>query len=293
MKRLVDTFWIVVLVIAVGGVVGGFLGGRSIGRASVGNRGPITRMPVPDAIVVTHFERVLSGPHSLDLADDNPAESPGDIVAARPSGWAPAFTPRLHAASKLALVLVDCGHEPAVEMPFIDSAIPLTVACDAKSDSSSDLVDRARANGKAILVPFDATDPGDHVTRAMLEERYHRWGAQGFIGTTAEENGSRALARYLASHKGLAVDTLGEPAAVFYRSAKAGHVAAITRDVTADSREEPAYTAFMLRTAVGISRRTGVALVILRAKPRTYRELVKFAASAARDDVNLVTVTAL
>jgi hypothetical protein len=110
MKRLVDTFWVVVLVIAVGGVVGGFLGGRSIGRASVGNRGrQSARMPVPDAIVAGHFERVLSGPHSLDMADPDTSAPLGDVVAARPRGWAPAFTPYLHARSKLALVLLECG----------------------------------------------------------------------------------------------------------------------------------------------------------------------------------------
>jgi len=293
MKRLIDTFWVVVLVIAVGGVVGGFLGGRSIGRASVGKHS--ARAPVPDAIVVQHFERVLSGPHSLDLANPETSTSLGDVVAARPRGWAPPFTPHLHATSKLALVLLDCGHEPMAEMPFVESPIPITIACDPKSDSSGDLVDRARANGKAILVTFEASDPSDHDARAMLEEHYHRWGAQGFIGTTGAENGAgaRALAAYLAASHGLAVDTLADPSAVFYRSAKSASVKALTRDVTADSREEPAYTAFMLRTAVGISRRTGVALVALRAKPRTYQEIVKFAAVAARDDVDLVTVTAL
>jgi polysaccharide deacetylase 2 family uncharacterized protein YibQ len=294
MKRLVDTFWVVVLVIAVGGVVGGFLGGRSIGRASVGNRGrQSARMPVPDAIVAGHFERVLSGPHSLDMADPDTSAPLGDVVAARPRGWAPAFTPYLHARSKLALVLLDCGHEPRLEKPFIDSRIPFTVACDPKSDSSGELVERAHANGKTVLVAFEPSDLNDHESRAMLEEHYRRWGAQGFIGTTDEESGVSALAAFLAAHHGLAVDTLGDPSAVFYNSTRRRNLTAFTRDVTVDGREEPAYTAFMLRTAVGISRRTGVALVVLHAKPRTYSEVVKFAAFAARDDVELVAVTSL
>jgi len=294
MKRLVETLWVVVLVIAVGGLVGGFLGGRSIGRASSGNRSrQSARMPVPDAIVAPHFERVLSGPHSLDLADPDTSALLGDVVAARPRGWAPVFSPHLHARSKLALVLLDCGHEPTLEKPFIDSQIPFTIACDPKSDSAGELVERARANGKTVLVAFEPSDLSDHESRAMLEEHYRSWGAQGFIGTTDEESGVKALAAFLAAHHGLAVDTLGEPAAVFFRYLKGRNVRVLTRDVTADGREEPAYTAFMLRTAVGISRRTGVALVVLHAKPRTYADVVKFAAFAARDDVELVAVTSL
>jgi len=49
----------------------------------------------------------------------------------------------------------------------------------------------------------------------------------------------------------------------------------------------------MLQTAVGISRRSGVAVVAIHAKPRTYEELVRFAKSASRDDVELVTLDAL
>ena len=294
MKRLLDTFWVVVLVIALGGVVGGFLGGRSIGRASVGNRArQSARMPVPDPIVAAHFERVLSGPHSLDLADPDASAPLGDVVAARPRGWAPAFSPHLHARSKLALVLLDCGHEPMLEKPFVDSQIPFTIACDPKSDSSAELVERAHANGKTVLVAFEPSDLNDHKSRAMLEGRYRSWGAQGFIGTTDRASGLSNVATFLSAHHGLAVDTLGEPAAVFYRYLQGRKVRVLTRDVTADGRAEPAYTAFMLRTAVGISRRTGVALVVLHAKPRTYADVVKFAAFAARDDVELVAVTSL
>ena len=297
MKRLLDTFWIVVLIVSIGAVGGGFIGGRSIGRASVVSKRTAAPAHVPDAIVVEPFVRVLSGAHSFDLSDASAAARLPleNAVAARPEGWAPPFAPHLHAPSKLALVLVDCGREPAVERPFIEGPIPLTIACDAKSDESAALVDLAHESGKMVLVQFDAADAAGHDARATIERRYDEWNARGLLGMVAtdERSGADALLAYLARRHGVAVDTMGDPEAVFYHRARAKRLRALTRDVIADTRDERAYTAFMLQTAVGISRRSGVAVVAIHAKPRTYEELMRFAKSASRNDVDLVALDAL
>jgi len=297
MKRLLDTFWIVVLIVSLGAVGGGFIGGRSIGRASVVSKRIAVPAHVPDAIVVEPFVRVLSGAHSLDLSDVSTAATftLENAVAARPKGWAPPFAPHLHAPSKLALVLVDCGHEPAVERPFVKGPIPLSIACDAKSDESAALVDLAHENGKMVLVQFDSADVDAHAARATIERRYDEWKARGLLGMVVadERSGADTLLAYLARRHGIAVDTMGDPEAIFYRRARANRVRALTRDVIADTRDERAYTAFMLQTAVGISRRSGVVVVAIHAKPHTYEELVRFAKSASRDDVELVTLDAL
>lgn len=299
MKRAVELFSVVILVVSLGAVAGGFFGNRSLGStaAAAAKRGIVRPVPVPEPIVVAHFERVLSGAHSLERGDleDAPLADVDNIVVARPRGWAPPFAPHLHAPSKLALVLLGCGHEPEVERPFIQSTIPLSIACDPKSDASAELVDLAHASGKLVLVEFESRDAGDHDARANLEDRYRAWHARGFLGTVDEGGGpgADALAMYLAAHQGLAVDAMGQSGALFYRRARARRITALTRDVLADSRDERAYTAFMLRTAVGISRRTGVAVVMIHAKPRTYQEVVKFAVAAPRDDIQLVPLDAL
>ena len=299
MKRAVELFSVVILVVALGAVAGGLFGNRSLRptAAAAAKRGVSRPVAVPEPIVVAHLERVLSGAHSLERGDpdDDPSASVDTIVAARPRGWAAPFAPHLHALSKLALVLLGCGHEPEVERPFIESAIPLSIACDPRSDASAELVDLAHASGKLVLVEFASHDAGDHDARANLEERYLDWHARGLLGTIDDGGGqgADALAAFLAAHHGLAVDAMGHSGALFYRRARARRITALTRDVLADSRDERAYTAFMLGTAAGISRRTGVAIVMIHAKPRTYQEIEKFAVAAPRDDIQLVALDAL
>ena len=295
MKRLLDTFWVVVLIVSIAAVGGGFIGGRSIGRASVVSKRSAAPAHVPDAIVVEPFVRVLSGVHSLDLSEATATLPLESAVAARPEGWAPPFAPHLHAPSKLALVLVDCGHEPAVERPFVKGPIPLSIACDAKSDESAALVDLAHESGKMVLVQFDAADVDGHDARATIERRYDEWKARGLLGMVAPDgrSGADTLLAYLGRRHGVAVDTMGDSEAIFYHRARANRVRALTRDVIADTRDERAYTAFMLQTAVGISRRSGVAVVAIHAKSRTYEELVRFAKTASRDDVQFVALDAL
>jgi len=284
MSRFLNVFWTLVLTGSLLALAAGFAGGRSFGSAGVAAlRPPPARAPVADA-VARDFERDLHGVHSLDEADDprDAYDEAEDAVAARPDGWAPAaFDPRRERA-RVALVVVDAGSAGTPADAFVTSPIPFTLVVPA--DTEADALHAARAAGKAVLI--EAAGAAPDAIRARMRD--------GAIGLVSAATGDRARAavRAAGAHA-IVLDPLLDDDAASYRIARAAHLQACTRDVIADGRDADPLMDELFRAALQRAQRTGVAVVLLHARPHSLAAAERFALAAERDDIDLVPIDQL
>jgi hypothetical protein len=284
MSRFANLFWIVVLTGSLLALAAGFFGGRSFGSAAVAQlHPPPPHAPVSDA-VARDFERELHGAHSLDVADDprDEYDEAEDAVALRPAGWAPAaFDPRRDRA-RVALVVVDAGTAGTPADAFVTSPIPFTLVVPA--GEKDEAVKSALAAGKAVLVDAAGTDPAAIAGRV-------RAGAIGVIGDATGER-ARDIVRAAGPH-GVVLDTLLDDDGTIYDLAREAHLSAYTRDVIVDGRDADPLMDEIFGAALVRAKRTGVAVVLLHARPHSLAAAERFTVRAARDGVDVVPLDRL
>jgi len=284
MSRFLSVFWTLVLTGSLLALAAGFAGGRSFGNAGVAAlRPPPARAPVADA-VARDFERDLHGVHSLDEAEDprDAYDEAEDAVAVRPRGWAPAtFDPHRQRA-RVALVVVDAGLAGTAADAFVTSPIPFTLVVPA--DTDEDALHAARAAGKSVLV--DAAGAAEDAVRARIRA--------GAVGIVSDATGDRAGADVRAAGtQAIVLDPLLDDDAASYRLARAANVRAYTRDVIADGRDADPLVDALFRAGLERAQRTGVAVILLHARPHSLAAAERFALQAQRDDIDLVPIDQL
>jgi len=284
MSRFANVFWIVILAGSLLALAAGFLGGRSFGSAAVAQlHPPPPHAPLSDA-VARDFERELHGVHSLDEADDprDAYDEAEDAVAARPDGWAPAtFDPRRDRA-RVALVVVDAGIAGTPADAFVASPIPFTLVVPA--DEKDGAMQAARTAGKAVLVDAAGAEP------AAIQSRIRA----GAIGELSDATGERArdVVR-AAGTRAVVLDPLLGDDGESYRIAHEANMAACTRDVIVDGRDADPLMDALFTAALQRAQRTGVAVVLLHARPHSLAAAERFTLRAQRDGVDVVPLDRL
>jgi polysaccharide deacetylase 2 family uncharacterized protein YibQ len=279
MSRFANVFWIAILAGSLLALAAGFFGGRSFGSAAVAQlHPPPAHAPVSDA-VARDFERELHGAHSLDENDDprDAYDEAEDAVAARPAGWAPgAFDPQRERA-RVALVVVDAGTAGTPADAFVTSPIPFTLVVPASEGDGA--MQAARTAGKAVLVDAAGADS------AAIRARIHA----GAIGALSAATGERAHEVARAAGTGaIVLDPLLGDDAASYRIAREANLAACTRDVIVDARDADPLMDALFHAALLRAERTGVAIVLLHARPHSLAAAERFTVRAARDGVDVV-----
>lgn len=275
MRGLGTAFWLAVLAIALGAIGLGFAGGATFGAATA-PRTP-TRAPFPAPEHETTFDRLLSGPHSLDAADtDDDRYGDPDRAVAGPLD-APG---RAAGVPRIALVVVDADRSATALIPFAAEPFPLAVLV---TPEGTDTLRAARDAGKIALV--DCTDASIDDVVAL-----RRAGASGIACSTASKARARALVA--ANGDGLIFDDAlaGDALA---RAGRAAHRRVVRRDVIADARADEPYVDFLLTAALAIARRTGHAAVIVHARAASRRAVERFAGRIRPDDARLVDLATL
>jgi hypothetical protein len=282
MSRISTIFWSLVLGASLLAVALGFASGQSIGRAT---GAVLHRRPgaVPSAEVARHFERELSGAHSLDAADEprDAYDRAEDAVAVRPEGWAPDHFDARMARAKIALVVLDAGTAGTPAHEFVTSPIPFTLVIPAGGDDGG-ILQAALAAHRPVLVDARGAEPAD--VKATIAR-----GALGAIGTFPDDADAARMAAVLGNHA-IALDVLLGDDDAFYRAARAAHLSACTRDVILDGRDEAPLMDQLFEAALLRAQRTGIAIVALHARPHSLAAAERFAVRADRDDVDLVGI---
>jgi hypothetical protein len=276
-------FWTLILGGSLTAIGAGYAGGHHFALGALRPAGPPTPGPLPEPIRPRELPRAVRGAESLDAADDDP-DRYGDAESAfssRPPGWAPpAFDIRRDRA-RIAVVVVGGDRSATAVAAFAAARFPLAVLVPA--ELGTDTLRIARAAGMTALVDCDGAD-------LATIERLRSAGAAGIICSTGD--GARARALVSADGAGIVLDDLRLDDAL-YRAARSAGRPTLTRDVTADARDTPAYVDFLLGQALAIAQRTGVAVVAVHARPGSLRALERFAVRAERDGAELVSLASL
>lgn len=277
MKRFGNWFWGGILGVALIAIAGGFFGGSSLqGRGSMP-----AAVAVPE-VAPAPIERALFGPRGD--ASLTPFDPPVEAaVVDRPDGWAP--PPSSNAtAGRLAIVICGMGVDGTLDSRFSAIPYPLSFAVPALGNVPTDV---RRSDAKALLVEADA-----HVTIDKIAARFARVHAGGVITPVAGAPGhAEALAARLHASGAFLVDGMANGSSTFYDASHDEDVPAATRDIVIDAYQEQAYVTYMLRQAVRLAQRTGVAIAVGHAYPETYEALRQSLQSLTRDgDVEVVPV---
>lgn len=283
-KGVSTAFWSVVLLGATLSIAAGFAGGRTVvaAHALPPPPGPIA-LPPPAPIVATEkSERLLSGVHSLEGADDiDPYGDPTLGVAAHP--WPTTSFDARRDRAKLVIVVADASRAGRQLDNFVRSALPFTLVVAPSDAAAAQVVESARSSGKPVLVDGSGAKADDVATLARV--------AQGVLASLDRHHAGVLLGA-------LRGDTLLVDAALheddeFVAAAHANGRRVLWRDVIADARDERAYVDFMLRDALAIAQRHGSAIVIVHARAETLNAVERFAERARRAGADVVPITEL
>jgi polysaccharide deacetylase 2 family uncharacterized protein YibQ len=280
-SRTATVVWSTILGGSLVAIGAGFVGGRSVGeRALMPLPPPAAALPAP--IAPRAFARALHGAGSFDVGDDDrdPYGDPDRAVAARPSGWAPRDSQATQ--PRVAVLVVDADRDASALGAFLSEPMPFAVLI--APDDENETLRLAREAGKTALIACARADPA---TIASLR----RAGAAGIMCSTDDLVRARALVA--ADAGGVVLDDLESDDDALYRSARAAHVPALSRDVVVDARDDVSYVDFLFAQTLAIARRTGVATIALHARVTSLRAFERFARRARRDDVELVDVREL
>jgi hypothetical protein len=283
LNGLANAFWTLVLTGSLLTIALGYAGGHHFGTSALR---PLPRTHVialPEPVEPRDLPRTLHGADSLDAADDD-ADPYGDVdraVSARPSGWAPRAFDARHGAARIAILVVGGDRSATQLVPFASEPFPVAVLVPAESGTETLRI--AREAGMTTLVDCAGADVA---TIAALRRR----GAAGIVCST--DDAARARALVAADRGGIVLDDLLVDDALYHAAHAVGEVA-LTRDVTADARENPPYVDFLLGQALAIAQRTGVAIVAVHARPGSLRALERFAVRARHDGARLVSLAGI
>jgi polysaccharide deacetylase 2 family uncharacterized protein YibQ len=280
MNRFGTLLWWAILAGSLAAVALGFASGNSFGNAAIAQLHPRpARLPVPAAPRM--LIRELHGPHSLDVADDerDPYDQAEAAVVERPPGW----KADVHRGDpRVAVVVVDAGTAGTPARAFVSSPVPFTLVVPGGDDDG--VLAAAKRAGKSVLVDAGAAGPAD--IRARI--------AAGAIGTLSDAAPDAAAAVVRATGKrGLVLDPLLDGGGASYRAARRAGVRALTRDVIADGRDGDPLIDALFGSALTRAQRSGVAVVLIHARPHSLAAAERFAVRALRDGVEIVPVDRL
>ncbi|MGH7662162.1 MAG: divergent polysaccharide deacetylase family protein [Vulcanimicrobiaceae bacterium] len=277
MKHFGNWFWSTLLGVALIAITAGFFGG------SLQSRGAMPGAVAVPEVAPAPIERALFGPRGEGSLTpfDPPVEA---AVVDRPEGWVAPEASSASSAARLAIVICGMGVDGALDGRF--SAIPyqLSFAIPVSGNVRSDV---QRSDPKALLVEADQRVSLDKITA-----RFASVHAGGVITPLAGHPGhADALASRLHDSGAFLVDGRADGASQFYEAAHDGNVAAATRDIVIDAFPEQSYVTYMLRQAVRLAQRTGVAVAVGHADPETYEALRSSLEQLTREgDVQVVPV---
>jgi len=116
----------------------------------------------------------------------------------------------------------------------------------------------------------------------------------GASGTLCDAAGDAARAAVAATGTaGIVLDPLLAGDGASYRAAREAGVRAVTRDVIVDGRDSDTLMDTLFLAALRRAQRTGVAAVLLHARPHSLAAAERFAVRAQRDGVDIVPIDQL
>lgn len=264
---------------AVLSIAAGFLSGSSLPGSH----------PMPAAIKVPEIapapiERSLFGARGSNVSFEAFEPAVDEPVVERPAGWAPETPPAQNDPARLAIVICGMGSDGTLDHRFSDIPYQLSFAVPVSGNVPGDV---QRADPQAMLVEAEPSAPLDR-----LSERFAAIHAGGVITPlSGEPANSEALVTLLAGSKAFLIDGMADGSPQFYDAARDERVAAASRDIVIDAYEEQSYVEYMLRQAVRLARRTGVAIAVGHAYPETYEALRRSLERLVADnDIQIVPV---
>lgn len=258
-------FWLLVIAFAVSALFGGYLSGR----AAVPHfpaAAPL-RSPVPLPAV-----QLLGSAAQIDERAADRFAQDAAVVAESAGG-------DVSQDAKLAVALVDAGHSPALESPFLSLGIPVTLVIDPGAPAAQRMLRLAVQSGQHAYV--QARMP---LTASQISSLHAAFPQAS--GVAARLDGGVAGTGVCALLRALdwgVLDEYGEESAAAQRFA-AGRVRFTARSITIDDHLQPSYVAYMLEQAVHIAR-GGTAVVLARPFPGTFRAFQNLVSRASRDGV--------
>ncbi len=301
MKHVGVLLWWLVLLASVAALTAGYASGRATSFTPPAGAQQ-ARLPgaAPAPIDVPQpMQRALFGAHSLDQADAGDDAAGVAVAVERAAGWAPAAPAAgITSDTKLAVIVYNAGRASTLDARFIALPAPVAFAIDTDAEQGSQTAAAAVQSGKPVLamLPAALAVHGDAKTLQKWLQRaqaLHASGVLGPLGVAVGKPQAAELSRLLAAAHWYAIDAVGADDPSLYDAARAGHVPSATRDLVVDTRDDDAYVTFMLQSAADLSRRTGVAIALLRPVMASYRALEQVLPRWEHDGVNVVDPAAI
>ncbi len=232
-------------------------------------------------------------------------------LAARPPAPSPVATDAVAPAPRLALLLDDFGHDPALVRRTLALGVPVALAFLPYPARTARGLALAREAGAEVLLhlpmePEDpAVDPGPLVLRVDMDAAALRRtvaaalaavpdavGVNNHMGSrfTAHRPGMRVLMAELAARGLFFVDSRTTPHSVAAPLARTFLVPFAVRDVFVDNEATVAAVLARLAEAEETARRLGAALAIGHPRPATLAALERWIPEARRRGVRFVRV---
>lgn len=182
--------------------------------------------------------------------------------------------------ARLTIVIVDAGHSAALETPFLELGVPVTLIVDPQAPQANEIARLALQSGAQTYVQADA--PLQRVTIDALHRAFpHAAGVA--VRFDGDDGVSEQAAASLRRVNWGVFDEYGANALLERRFNAAG-VRYAGRSITVDDHVQRTYVAFMLQQAVHLARgRT--AIVMARPFPGTLQAFEDLLARAPRDGV--------
>lgn len=261
-------FWFLIIAFSISALSGGFLSGRAavphFAIASPTPAPPVSAVLVPPSLAQTD-----------EIADDDFAQD--GAVALDSSGG------DVRQDATLALVLVDSGHSAALESPFLNLGVPVTLVVDPAAGAAREMARLAFEHDDAVFVQAHAPLTPAQITAARGIDAHIRGVALRV--TSSADVTPQALGAL--RHGGATIlDEYGESGSA--REALLGEgVRVVVRSITVDDHVQRSYVRYMLQEAVHLGRgRTAV--VMARPFPGTLQAFEDLLAQASRDGVRFV-----
>jgi polysaccharide deacetylase 2 family uncharacterized protein YibQ len=260
-------FWLLVIAFSITALCGGYLSGRAAVPRFPSAAASATPIPVG---------AIEAGPltQTDELARDEFARDSAVILDT--AGADPAKD------ATLAIVIVDAGHSVALESPFLNLGIPVTLVLDPAAPAARALGAAAHDRGDSVFIQARAP-----LTAAQVDAIHSRYPRASGVAVQIEGPGDLSHDSLMALHAdGLHVfDEYGETNVPAHT--RAAGVRFTARSITVDDHLQRAYVRYMLRQAVHLARgRT--AFVMARPFPGTLQAFEDLLARASRDGVRFV-----